>query len=252
MTPLKSRGLRSRVIPSREPLKRLARVRQARGQNDGNRQLRAYDAIRLWILDATYKAGTPLSEYELAKELGVSRTPVREALKRLQQERLVRSVPRRGTFVSEMAVHDIIEIYEVRDMLEVPAASAAAERMDSQLAQRLRKEIEEVRRATGSRKTNLARREDLSLHKAIIAAVSNRRFAEILSTLDAQVHRIRTQMLADEARLSSSLNEHSQIVDAIIARNARAAGDAMRSHLRAARENAVHAALSRSGTDPAT
>jgi DNA-binding GntR family transcriptional regulator len=211
--------------------------------DDLTRQGRAYEAIRQGILDAHYAGGTLLSEYELARRIGVSRTPIREALSRLQQEGLVRSVARRGTFVAELTARDIIEIYELREQLEVFAAGAAAERMDMALAEELRDELDAVRAAPRVERIAAAREEDVHLHKQIIAAASNGRLTQILSTLDDQVHRIRFMALSGEPRIDATLGEHAGIIDAIIRRDREAAGEAMRRHLQAARQNAIQLSL---------
>jgi DNA-binding GntR family transcriptional regulator len=225
--------------------------RRGNGPSDGARQQEAYEQIRQEILDANYPAGAPLSEYQLAERIGVSRTPVREALKRLQQEGLVHAVARRGTFVAEIDVEDVVEIYEIRDKLEVFAATMAATRMDREVARRLLAETEVVGRASSARRIALAREEDLHVHKEIIASTANRRLIQILATLDDQVHRIRALALAGDPRIEATLREHAAIIGAIIRGDSDAAGDAMRSHLRAARDNAIRLALGGKGLQAA-
>jgi len=204
---------------------------------------RAYDHIRRGILDATLPGGTALSEYQLADQIGVSRTPVREALKRLEHEGLVRSVPRRGTFVADLSVRDIVEIYEVRIPLEVLAARVSAERMGMDEAKELLAELERVEKLALQGRVEAAREHDVHLHKRIIASTSNGRLAQILATLDDQVHRIRHRALSTPTRLSASLKEHRRVIEAILRRDSPGAEEAMRDHLHAARENAVQLAL---------
>lgn len=204
---------------------------------------RTYEHIRRGILDASHPVGTALSEYQLAAEIGVSRTPVREALKRLEHEGLVRSVARRGTFIADLTVRDIVEIYEVRIQLEALAARVAAERMEPAEAKELLVDMNRAKKLAADARLDGAREHDVHLHKRVIASTSNGRLAQILSTLDDQVHKIRHQALGHPARLQASFAEHGAVLGAIIDRDPAAAEKAMRDHLQAARDNAIQLAL---------
>lgn len=228
-------------------------VRKLRRPTAGSRgpaatiKTRAYDHIRQEILDARLPVGTALSEYQLAAEIGVSRTPVREALKRLEHEGLVRSVARRGTFVADLTARDIVEIYQVRLQLEAFAASVAAANMEGTVVDELLSELDAAERRAAHGDIGPAREHDVHVHKRIIAATSNTRLALILSTLEDQVHRIRFRALNETARRSATLTEHRAILTAIKKRDAAGAERAMRAHLEAARENAIRLALSGAG-----
>src|SRR5437867_830283 len=102
---------------------------RATGALAGERGLnqQAYEEIRRRILEGEFQPSSPLSEHQLAATLQLSRTPVREAIKRLEKEGLVRSIPNRGTFIAELSAHDILEIYQIRERLESLAARIAAE-----------------------------------------------------------------------------------------------------------------------------
>lgn len=204
---------------------------------------RAYEHIRRSILDSTIAVGTALSEYKLAEEIGVSRTPVREALKRLEQEGLVRSVARRGTFVADLTVRDIVEIYQVRIQLEGLAARAAAERMDPARVDELIAELDKAEKQLRQGRLESAREHDRRLHKNIIESTSNGRLAQILATLEDQVHRIRQRAMSHTPRVPTSLAEHRAVLQAIKERDGPAAEKAMRDHLQAARDNAIQMAL---------
>lgn len=204
---------------------------------------RAYAHIRESILDAALPVGTALSESQLAKEIGVSRTPVREALKRLEQDGLVRSVPRRGTFVADLSVRDLIEIYQVRIELEGLAARVAAERMTAEMLEGLVAELDKAQKQARHGRLDPARAHDRHMHKSIIESTANGRLAQILATLDDQVHRIRERALSHNARVPATLTEHGAVLRAIRKRDATAAEKAMRDHLQAARDNAIQLAL---------
>lgn len=204
---------------------------------------RAYEHIRQGILDATIPVGSAISEYQLAKQIGVSRTPVREALKLLEQEGLVRSVVRRGTFVADLTVRDIVEIYQVRTQLEALAARVAAERMNPTDLKGLVDGLDRAERLARQGRLDAAREHDRNLHKALIESTSNGRLTQILSTLDDQVHRIRQQALSNATRVPAMLTEHRAVLSAIEEHDPNAAEKAMRDHLVAARENAIQMAL---------
>lgn len=204
---------------------------------------RAYEQIRQNILASTIPVGTALSEYQLAKEIGVSRTPVREALKRLEQEGLVRSVARRGTFVADLTVRDIVEIYQVRVQLEGLAARVAAEQMGLDEVDELIGELDRAEKLVRQGHLDAAREHDKHVHKRIIDSTSNTRLAQILAMLDDQVHRIRQRAMNNAARVPATLKEHRSVLQAIKRRDGVTAEKAMRDHLQAARDNAIKMAL---------
>ncbi len=152
---------------------------------------KAYTEIRRRILSGELNADAPLSEYQLADELELSRTPVREAVKRLEREGLLQSIPNRGTFVAELTVRDISEIYQVREQLEGFAARVAAETTSEESIKKLEEEITILN--TLAKAGNLAEvvDSDIRLHKQIIASTQNSRLIEMLGTLDDQMHRVR-------------------------------------------------------------
>jgi DNA-binding GntR family transcriptional regulator len=208
----------------------------AKSQDGQDRAADAYREIRQRILDGM--SGS-LSEQVLASELAISRTPVREALKRLEREGLVQSLPRRGTFVTELGAHDVAEIYQIRIALETLAAHTAATQMDPEEIARLRAQLDAAHDLARRGRARDAFESDLEFHKRIIAATHNQRLAQILATLDDQVHQIRALALRSPGRLEDALEEHERILRAISQHDPAEAGEAMHAHLRAARETAL-------------
>ena len=203
----------------------------------------AYDEIRRQILSGELPAAAPLSEHQLAKDLNLSRTPVREAIKRLENELLVHSIPARGTFVAELTARDISEIYQVRERLESLAARIAADKMSPADLQYLENEI-----ATSSMLARNGRQaeiveSDIRLHKRIIAATHNSRLIVVLATLDDQMYRVRALFPQSAAWLQATLEEHAKIVACIKAKDGSGAEQAMSYHLRSAREYAIRCVL---------
>jgi len=200
----------------------------------------AYEEIRRRIMDGDLPPGAPLSEYQLAELLQVSRTPVREALKRLEHEGIVRSAPNRGAFVAELSLQDIMEIYQIREQLEGVAARIAAQSMPAADVQELEEELRRAAALAAKGHVRETFESDVHLHKQIIGATRNRRLVTILATLDDQVRRIRSMSPRTPGRLEATLREHNEIVARIKERDASGAEAAMRRHLQAACENAVH------------
>ena len=203
------------------------------------RHAQAYSHIRNRIMEGKLLPDEPLSEYQLAEQLKLSRTPVREALKRLEHEGLVRFIFNRGAFVAGLSVHDIVEIYQVREQLEGFAARVAATEMPLTESSALDDELERAQRLAAAGKVRETFESDVHLHKQIIRITNNNRIMNILSTLDNQVHRIRALSPHVQGRVEATLREHREIVECIKRRDSQAAQDAMTRHLRAACENAI-------------
>ncbi len=208
-----------------------------------SRASQAYSEIRGRILNAQLSPSSPVSEYQLAADLGLSRTPVREALKRLEREGLIQSVLGRGSYVAELSFQDVLEIYEVRLLLEPFTAGVAAKQMSEGDIRGLERDVAAARKAAASGRLDDAFRLDIRLHKSLVAATRNGRIDGILRQLDDQVHRIRLLAPRTPGRLDSTVNEHQAIVRALAAHDVSGAEQAMRNHLLAARANAIHLAL---------
>jgi DNA-binding GntR family transcriptional regulator len=206
---------------------------------DVTRGEEVYQAIRQAILKGEFPPAAPLSEYRLAAQFHLSRTPVREALTRLEQESMIRTVPGRGTFVAQLTPHDIMEIYEVREQLESYAARLAAERMDDEGLRRLENIIAEMHEGAAAGYDKETFETDIDLHKTIIRSTQNARMIAILGTLDDQMHRIRSMWPRKPRWLDGTLAEHDAIVKCIIERDPAGAEEAMRKHLRLSCEHAI-------------
>lgn len=191
------------------------------------------DAIRKGIL----KPGQRIMEIKLAEELGVSRTPVREAIRKLELEGYVVMMPRRGTYVADMSIRDINEIFEIRTALESLSNGLAAEHITEDELEHLQrllvviggyiKEYEDGpdREAAMDKIVKT----DIEFHDLLYHAARNNRLVGIISNLCDQLTRFRTLSMSYPGRLEATLDEHREIVETI------ANGDG-----RAARKAAVH------------
>ena len=205
----------------------------------------AYDQIRSRILNNQLVPDEPLSEYQLAIDLNMSRTPIREALKRLEHDGLVRFVVNRGAFVRGLSASDISEIYEVREQLEGFAAFAAATNMTDAEIAALERELAYSERLVNQGRFAETFESDVHLHRSLIAATNNDRLAAILATLADQVHRIRVLSPNTPGRIEATLREHQEILSCIKRRDGEAARMAMVSHLKAAHKNAIQLLMMR-------
>lgn len=191
------------------------------------------DAIRKGIL----KPGQRIMEIKLAEELGVSRTPVREAIRKLELEGYVVMMPRRGTYVADMSIRDINEIFEIRTALESLSNGLAAEHITEDELEHLQrllvviggyiKEYEDGpdREAAMDKIVKT----DIEFHDLLYHAARNNRLVGIIFNLRDQLTRFRTLSMSYPGRLEATLDEHREIVETI------ANGDG-----RAARKAAVH------------
>ena len=194
---------------------------------------RAYLAIRDQLIMLDIQPGEPIDDDQLAKSLGVGRTPVREALKRLESDRLVVSYPRRGTFATGMDIADLAHVSEIRLQLEPLAARRAAERAP----RTTRAELDEL--ATQVDGLDIARtdrtelmRWDVAVHRAIYRAANNPHLEDVLIRYDNLATRIHCMFLD---RLSTMdmhvVAEHVALLRAIAAGDADRADDLAREHV---------------------
>jgi len=180
--------------------------------------------------------GTFLDEARLAAELEISRTPLREALKVLTAEGLVRHEPRRGCFVNEVTEQDLDEIFPVIALLEGRCArEAAINASDADLAQ-LEALHDKLNRHAKARRITDYYAANFAIHEAIITLANNRWLAQVIGDLRKIVKLARLQQLHAPGRLDQSLSEHMAVFAALKARDPEGAEAAMRTHLTRQRE----------------
>ncbi|MCX5087361.1 GntR family transcriptional regulator [Streptomyces sp. NPDC056121] len=193
---------------------------------------RAYRAIRDQLVMLDIRPGAPINEDQLAQSLGVGRTPVREALKRLQYERLVTTYPRRGTFATEVNITDLAHISEVRLELEPLAAARAARRAtaeDRAALAAVRRELAGVdpRHGDAAELMHL----DLKVHRAVYAATHNPYLEDTLIRHDNLATRIWCLFIDRLADMAGHVEEHGPLIDAIVAGEPDAAAQIARAHV---------------------
>ncbi|MGP3939199.1 GntR family transcriptional regulator [Streptomyces sp. 6N106] len=204
---------------------------------------RAYRAIRDRLVMLEIRPGAPINEDQLAQSLGVGRTPVREALKRLQYERLVTTYPRRGTFATEVNITDLAYISEVRQELEPLAAARAARRAtatDRATLTALRRELESVD-PRGNAAADLMHL-DLQVHRAIYAATHNPYLEDTLVRHDNLATRIWCLFIDRLSDVAGHVEEHGPLIDAIVAGDPDKAAQLAGNHVEGF-ERAIRAAI---------
>jgi DNA-binding GntR family transcriptional regulator len=203
----------------------------------------ATDALREAILDGLIPASTWLREEEIAAELQLSRTPVREAIRRLTSEGLAVRMPNHGTQVAPMAMEDILAVYTVRESLEGLAARLAAQRASEQLRTGLRDIHERFKRAAASGDAGVLSDLNLEFHRAIREATDNRYLERFLTQVEHAVRRFGNSTFRDSHRVDATIYEHESILNAIVNGMAEDAEVHARSHMRRAREARLEAFL---------
>lgn len=174
-----------------------------------------FDALKEAILTGRLKPGERLMEVQLAEEMGVSRTPVREAIRKLELEGLVVMVPRKGAYVSDLSLKDAAEVFEIRSSLEGLAAALAAERITDEEIKALDKVICDIIEAREKGDTETIIKKDMEFHQILFNASRNKRLAQIINNLKEQIDRFRIQSFTNPVRSQSVLSEHKAILSAI-------------------------------------
>lgn len=224
--------------------------RPARGAGEKATQSEmAYHALKRSILEGSLPAGTQLLELEAAERLNVSRTPVREAMVRLQQEGMVELRPRHGMRVLPASADDMREIYEVLTALEGKAAELAAQKglSKAQLAP-MRGAVEAMDRALEAGALQDWARADERFHAELVALAGNDRLTAMVGQLWDQAHRARMATLKMRPKPVASNREHKAVVEAIYHGDAEAARRIHEDHRRRAGELLVSILQDLSGT----
>jgi DNA-binding GntR family transcriptional regulator len=189
------------------------------------------DAIRAAIMNGTLQPRERLMEIQMAEELGVSRTPIREALRKLELEGFIVMVPRKGAYVSDLSFKDIADVFEIRAALEGLAAGLAAERITEEELERLERLLVEKQEAITQDDIGKLVEVDTKFHELMYQASRNVRLGSIISNLREQIQRFRLRSLSYPGRNKLSLEEHKKIVEAIQARDSQLARQLAQEHI---------------------
>lgn len=178
-----------------------------------------FNTLRDAILRGDLQPGERLMEIHLAKKLGVSRTPVREAISMLEQEGLSVTYPRRGAQVAKMTVKDLDDVLEIREVLDTLAASLACRNMNSDDINNLAAACADFEKATRGNDIREVVRTDEAFHNVIYEASGNPRLRAILLNLKGQMYRFRFEYVKDKSNYPFLIKEHKDILEALKTRN---------------------------------
>jgi DNA-binding GntR family transcriptional regulator len=208
-----------------------------------------FESLREAIITGRLRPGEHLMETQLAEELGVSRTPIREAIRKLELEGLVLMIPRKGAYVSQLSMKDIADVFEIRRALEGLAARLAAERATDEEVDRLERAIIQIAEVAQTDDLNGAVALDTGFHEELMKASHNPRLSQLVSNLREQIQRFRLTSLSHPGRVKLAVEEHRLIVDAIASHDAELAQNLAYEHIENA-ENSLMEVISEAGRKP--
>ena len=190
-----------------------------------------FNTLRQAILRGELKPGERLMEIQLANKLGVSRTPIREAIRKLELEGLVLMIPRRGAEVAEITEKSLCDVLEVRSALEILAVELACERISEQDVDKLREAAKEFEEVSKSEDVTALAEADVKFHDIIYFATDNQRLIQLLYNLREQMYRYRVEYLKRPEVHATLFAEHEHIIQCIVKRDKVAAKQAISTHI---------------------
>jgi GntR family transcriptional regulator, rspAB operon transcriptional repressor len=200
-----------------------------------------YEELKAAIVDLRLPPGDPLREATLAGQLGVSKTPIREALTRLEREGLVETTSFKGAMVTGYSAQDLRELYELRELLENAAVRAAATSMPDEDRSRLTRLITDSRTLRGTGDFPGLARLLSEFDGLIFQQVRNSRIRALIANLQAHLTRIGHLTAEIPGRVEASVSEHEKIVEAILQRDPDQAEQAMSAHIHSVRDDQLGA-----------
>lgn len=190
-----------------------------------------YEELKMQILTGGIIPGTRMMEVELAEEMGVSRTPIREAIRKLEKEGLVTIEPRRGAYASRISTEDMVEILEVRQDLEGLAAELAASRMSPEQMKELKSISENYNRAVEEGDMDSMIKHDTMFHRLIVDSCNNKILVHMVEQLQELVLRFRYIYYDNFRRAEHMPEEHQDIMTAIAGGDTKKAREAADVHI---------------------
>lgn len=192
--------------------------------------VKVYEQLRSMAISYVFKPGERLNEVLLAKQLGVSRTPLREALGRLSIEKLLRFVPGKGFFCRDLDVNEVFDLYELRKALEISAVRLAVARASDGDVQELKAFLEQTGPDAGTRPSSELVELDEFFHERLMALSGNAEMLHVLRSVNARIRFVRWIDMAQADRPASQ-REHRAVIDAVGARDEQAAVAVLEKHI---------------------
>lgn len=190
-----------------------------------------FKTLRQAILRGELKPGERLMEIHLANRLGVSRTPIREAIRKLELEGLVVMVPRRGAQVACITEKSLKDVLEVRRALDALSIELACDRITGDEKIELKNARDSFIAATKTKDATVIATADVKFHDIIIAAAGNDKLSGLINNLAEQMYRYRFEYIKDETQHDKIIAEHNEIYESIIAHDKQKAAQAVKTHI---------------------
>lgn len=190
-----------------------------------------FNTLRQAILRGELQPGERLLEIHLANKLGVSRTPIREAIRKLELEGLVMMIPRKGAVVAEITEKSLRDVLEVRRALEELAVKLACDKIQDEEIEELKAAAKEFEKALGTGDVTVYAEADVKFHDIIYRTTDNQRLIQLLYNLREQMYRYRVEYLKREEVHETLLTEHQHIIEMIEKRDEKRAVDAVCAHI---------------------
>lgn len=190
-----------------------------------------FNTLRQAILTGELKPGERLMEIHLANKLGVSRTPIREAIRKLELEGLVTMIPRRGAEVAQITGKSLQDVLEVRRSLDALCAELACERISDEEIAELEAACKAFEEATATKDTRTIAAADVALHDIIVKATGNKRLVQLVNNLAEQMYRYRFEYIKDFTMHGTLIEEHRIIFEAIRSKDKATAAKAAITHI---------------------
>ena len=190
-----------------------------------------FNTLRQAILTGELKPGERLMEIHLANRLGVSRTPIREAIRKLELEGLVTMIPRRGAEVAQITEKSMKDVLEVRRTLDALSAELACERISAEEEEALKKACLNFEAAVKTKDTKAIAKADVAIHDIIAAATGNQRLIQLINNLAEQMYRYRFEYIKDDSQHEGIIEEHRIIYESIVKKDKEAAAEMAKTHI---------------------
>lgn len=190
-----------------------------------------FNTLRQAILNGELEPGERLMEIQLAERLGVSRTPVREAIRKLELEGLVEMIPRKGAEVAKITEKNLKDVLEVRRALEELAVEIACEKMTDEMLEELKKTLKDFVNSTKGKDLKAIAEADVKFHDVIYFSTDNQRLIQILNNLREQMYRYRIEYIKDYSQHARLIAEHEEIIASIENRDKARGTKAIQSHI---------------------
>ena len=190
-----------------------------------------FNTLRQAILTGELKPGERLMEIHLANKLGVSRTPIREAIRKLELEGLVTMIPRRGAEVAQITEKSMNDVLEVRRALDALCVELACDRITDEELEQLKEAANNFEEAVKTKDLKKIAQADVELHEIIVHATGNQRLIQLVNNLSEQMYRYRFEYIKDSSQHDRLVEEHRVIYQSIVKKDKETASWAAKTHI---------------------